>query len=139
MNCCIVLVVLVCVALTGCKKPPETAPAETTSAPKAVRVDDAPADAPPPPAPGTPQPEGGAGGQPPPAEETPEKITPLTEREVAMLNYAVYKFREENGRLPKNFQEMVAKKNLPRMPVTHPSEKLNYDPNTGLIKVEKAR
>jgi hypothetical protein len=55
-----------------------------------------------------------------------------------MLNYAVYKFREETGRLPRTIQEMIGK-NLPRMPRTHPSEKIVYDPNTGLVKVEKVK
>jgi hypothetical protein len=128
-----------CLVFAGCKKAPEAAPAEAAAAPKAVRIDEAAPEAPPPPAaPGT-QAEGTDGQPPPPPpDEKPEKITPLTEREVAMLNYAVYKYREEVGRLPKSLQEMVGK-TLPRMPQIHPSEKLNYDPSTGLIKVEKVK
>jgi hypothetical protein len=132
----IVFIGISCVfAFAACKKKQEPAP-EAPAARTAVKVDEA-VDAPPPP-PTPAAPEAPAPDSPPAANETPQKIEPLTEQGLAMLNYAVYKFKEDTGRNPKSLQEMVGK-TLPRIPVTHPSERLIYDPNTGQIKVEKVK
>ncbi|MBI3876299.1 MAG: hypothetical protein HY300_10165 [Verrucomicrobia bacterium] len=140
----VLFVALACVGISACVKKPappapqpqqEPAPAPETEAKPAAPAPDA-ATPPAAPAPETPPPADAQNKT--AAQEPEEPVTPLTLQQVTMLNYAVSKFREENGRLPRSLQEMVGK-NLPRMPRTHPSERLVYDPNTGMIKVEKVK
>ncbi|MBI3192023.1 MAG: hypothetical protein HYZ36_05100 [Pedosphaera parvula] len=61
----------------------------------------------------------------------------LTEQEVTMLNYAVYKYKEQFGRFPKSLQDMIGTPHLARVPVTPPDQKLVYDPTSGLVSVAK--
>lgn len=61
----------------------------------------------------------------------------LTEQEVTMLNYAVYKYKEQFGRFPKSLQDMIGTPHLARVPVTPPDQKLVYDPATGSVSVAK--
>ncbi len=61
----------------------------------------------------------------------------LTDQELTVLNYAVYKYKEQFGRFPKSLQEMVGTPHLARVPVTPPDQKIVYDPTTGIVKTEK--
>jgi hypothetical protein len=135
---------MLALVLAGCGKKETPAPAPVDPAPKsgaAIESVLTPADQTPPPPP--PTPDSGANVQPaatPPGVVVMEEpIHPLSDRDVAMLNYAVGQFRQSVGRNPKSLQEMVNAKFLPRIPQTHPSERLVYDPNTGRMKVEKIK
>lgn len=61
----------------------------------------------------------------------------LTDQELTVLNYAVYKYKEQFGHFPKSLQDMVGTPHLARVPVTPPDQKIVYDPATGIVKTEK--
>jgi hypothetical protein len=143
MNRYFVLFAIIGLALTACRKPAATqevtSPAPPTEAAPAPPAPEVPPPPPPPFPNATPDAPPPTDPAPQPAEGEKEgPVTPMTEREVMMLNYAVYKFREDTGRNPKSLQEMVGK-TLPRMPRIHSSEKLNYNPQNGMITVEKVK
>jgi hypothetical protein len=57
--------------------------------------------------------------------------------DVAAVTQAVRLFQTELGRLPKDLDELVQEKYLPRIPATPYGTKLSYDPTTGEVKVVK--
>ena len=57
--------------------------------------------------------------------------------DVAAVTQAIRLFQTELGRLPKDLDELVQEKYLPRIPATPYGTKLNYDPATGEVKVVK--
>jgi hypothetical protein len=54
---------------------------------------------------------------------------------IANVNQAIKQFQTELGRLPKDLNELVQEKYLPRIPPTPYGTKLVYDPATGEAKV----
>lgn len=135
----IVILLATGLILAGCSKVEEPKPAAKQSAPPPTlptSSQDKGAVAPPESAPPAP----GAVASTPPAPvaaTAPDVNAPkrLTDQEVTMLNYAVYKYKEQFGRFPKSLQEMVGTPHLTRVPVTPPDQKLIYDPAIGLVKV----
>ncbi len=57
--------------------------------------------------------------------------------DTASLNRAIQMFSVEHGRNPKDLDELVAEKYLPRIPAAPFGMKLVYDPGTGVVKVVK--
>lgn len=57
--------------------------------------------------------------------------------DTASLKQAIQMFQVDKGRLPKDLNELVQEKFLPRIPETPSGTRLDYDPNTGEIKVVK--
>jgi hypothetical protein len=57
--------------------------------------------------------------------------------DTASLKQAIQMFQVDKGRLPKELNELVQEKYLPRIPETPFGTRLDYDPNTGEIKVVK--
>jgi hypothetical protein len=57
--------------------------------------------------------------------------------DTASLKQAIQMFQVDKGRLPKELNELVQEKYLPRIPETPSGTRLDYDPNTGEIKVVK--
>jgi hypothetical protein len=57
--------------------------------------------------------------------------------DVAAVNEATRRFQVEVGRLPKDLNELVQEKYLPRLPATPYGMTLVYDPVTGETKVVK--
>lgn len=53
------------------------------------------------------------------------------------LDQAVQTFSVEHGRYPKDLNELVKTKVIPKIPDPPYGMKLVYDPNTGTVKVEK--
>ena len=53
------------------------------------------------------------------------------------LDQAVQTFSVEHGRYPKDLDELVQTKVIPKIPDPPYGMKLVYDPNTGTVKVEK--
>jgi len=51
------------------------------------------------------------------------------------LNQAIQMFNVENGRNPKDLNELVEKKIIPRIPDAPPGMKLDYDATAGKVKV----
>ena len=56
--------------------------------------------------------------------------------DVAYLNQAVQLFKTQEGRLPKDMNELVPNY-AGKMPAAPYGTKLDYDPNTGQVKVVK--
>jgi hypothetical protein len=54
--------------------------------------------------------------------------------DVSYLNEAIQLFNTQEGRLPKNLNELVPNY-VGKLPATPYGTKLDYDPNTGLVKV----
>ena len=57
--------------------------------------------------------------------------------DVAAVSEAVRRFQVEVGRLPRDLNELVQEKYLPKLPATPYGTTLSYDPATGEVKVVK--
>jgi hypothetical protein len=57
--------------------------------------------------------------------------------DVAAISHAVQLFQAEHGRNPKDLDELVQSKYLPKIPPAPYGSKIVYDPNTGQAKVVK--
>jgi hypothetical protein len=57
--------------------------------------------------------------------------------DTAALDKAVSMFNIDKGRYPKDLNELVQEKYIPKLPPTPYGTKLSYDPNTGKIAVVK--
>jgi hypothetical protein len=57
--------------------------------------------------------------------------------DVTSLNQAVQMFNVDNGRYPKDLNELVAEKYIPKIPAAPYGTKLEYDAATGKVKVVK--
>jgi len=57
--------------------------------------------------------------------------------DTASLKSAVQMFEADQGRLPKDLNELVEKRFLPKIPATPFGTRLDYDPKTGEVKVVK--
>jgi len=55
--------------------------------------------------------------------------------DIASISQAVQMFQVEEGRLPKDLNELVEKKYLTQMPPAPAGQKLSYDATTGKVKV----
>ena len=53
------------------------------------------------------------------------------------LNKAIQMFNVDQGRNPKDLNELVEKKYMPQIPTPPPGSKLDYDPNAGTVRVVK--
>ena len=53
------------------------------------------------------------------------------------LKSAIQMFEADQGRLPKDLNELVEKKFIPKIPETPFGTRLDYDPKTGDVKVVK--
>ena len=53
------------------------------------------------------------------------------------LNQAVQQFGVDHGRNPKDLNELVEQKYIPKLPQPPYGTKFVYDANTGTVKVEK--
>jgi hypothetical protein len=53
------------------------------------------------------------------------------------LNQAIQQFEVDKGRNPKDLNELVEQKYIPKLPQPPYGTKLVYDANTGTVKVEK--
>jgi hypothetical protein len=66
------------------------------------------------------------------AKQTAEKTA-----DTATLNQAIQMFNVEKGRYPKDLNELVAEKYIPKVPPAPYGMKLDYDPTSGKVKVVK--
>jgi hypothetical protein len=57
--------------------------------------------------------------------------------DTAVVKQAVQLFQAVEGRLPKDLNEVVEKKYLPRIPEAPAGARIDYDPATGEVKVVK--
>lgn len=57
--------------------------------------------------------------------------------DVASIDRAIQMFSVEEGRLPKDLNELVQEKFLPRIPDAPYGMKIVYDPNAGTVRVVK--
>ena len=57
--------------------------------------------------------------------------------DTAAITKAVQLFQTEHGRLPKDLNELVEEKFLPRIPEAPHGSKIVYDPQTGQVKIAK--
>ena len=57
--------------------------------------------------------------------------------DVASLNQAIQMFNVDMGRFPKDLNELVAEKYMPKIPAAPYGTKLEYDANAGKVKVVK--
>src|SRR5215831_423284 len=57
--------------------------------------------------------------------------------DTARLNQAVQQFNVEQGRNPKDLNELVKEKYLPQIPPVPYGSRLDYDPQSGQVKVVK--
>ena len=57
--------------------------------------------------------------------------------DVVTLNEAIQMFNVEKGRYPKDLNELVTEKYVPRLPAAPYGMKLDYDAATGKVKVVK--
>jgi len=57
--------------------------------------------------------------------------------DTASLNQAVQLFHLEKGRYPKDLNELVQEKYMPRLPAAPYGMKLDYNPTTGQVRVVK--
>ena len=53
------------------------------------------------------------------------------------INKAIQLFNVDRGRYPKDLNELVQEKYIPKLPATPYGTKLSYDPNLGEVKVVK--
>jgi hypothetical protein len=58
--------------------------------------------------------------------------------DLAALTRAIQSFQAEQGRNPKDLDELVQNKDIPKIPVPPYGTKLDYNPDTGEVKVVKA-
>lgn len=59
--------------------------------------------------------------------------------DIASLNQAVQMYQVQEGHNPKSLDELVQKKLIVRVPDAPYGSKLDYDPNTGVVKVVKVQ
>jgi hypothetical protein len=57
--------------------------------------------------------------------------------DTASMKSAIQMFQADQGRLPKDLNELVEKKFIPKIPATPFGTKLEYDASTGDIKIVK--
>jgi len=57
--------------------------------------------------------------------------------DTASLNKAIQMFNVQEGRFPKDLNELVAKKYIPQIPTPPSGTKIEYDANAGTVKVVK--
>jgi stage V sporulation protein SpoVS len=57
--------------------------------------------------------------------------------DTAAINQAIQMFQVEKGRFPKDLNELVANKDIPKIPEAPLGTKLVYDAAAGLVRVEK--
>lgn len=57
--------------------------------------------------------------------------------DVTALNKAIDLFQVQEGRLPKDLEELVAKKYIPEMPIPPVGSKLSYNQTKGIVTIEK--
>ena len=57
--------------------------------------------------------------------------------DTASVKSAIQMFQADQGSLPKDLNELVQKKYLPKIPATPFGTRLDYDPATGEVKVVK--
>jgi len=57
--------------------------------------------------------------------------------DTASVDRAIQMFTAEQGRNPKDLDELVQEKYLPKIPAAPYGMKLVYDANTGIVKVQK--
>ncbi len=105
---------LVAVLVTGCGESSTTKKTGDTNAASATTPASAPAD------------YLGAMGK---AQKSAEKVS-----DVASINQAIQAFKAENDRNPKDLNELVQEKYLPRIPDAPYGMKFTYDPATGVVK-----
>jgi len=55
--------------------------------------------------------------------------------DTAAINSAIQLFQVDKGRLPKDLNELVQEKFLPKIPATPPGTRLDYDAATGRVRV----
>jgi hypothetical protein len=53
------------------------------------------------------------------------------------INKAIQMFNVDQGRNPKDLNELVEKKYMPQLPTPPPGSKLDYDANAGSVRVVK--
>jgi len=63
--------------------------------------------------------------------------TAVKTADVTSLNQAIQMFNVEQGRNPKDLNELVEKKFIPKLPETPRGMKLDYDATAGKVKVVK--
>lgn len=57
--------------------------------------------------------------------------------DTAVVKQAVQMFQATEGRLPKDLNEVVEKKYLPRIPAAPAGARIDYDPASGEVKIVK--
>lgn len=57
--------------------------------------------------------------------------------DTASIDRAIQMFNVEKGRNPKDLDELVQEKYMPKIPAAPNGMKLVYDPNAGTVRVEK--
>lgn len=65
------------------------------------------------------------------------KQTAIKTVDVASINQAIQMFHVEHGRFPKSLDELVEEKYLPRIPDAPYGMKIEYDAQTGKVRVVK--
>jgi hypothetical protein len=55
--------------------------------------------------------------------------------DVSAVTKAIQMFQVEQGRLPKDLNELVSMKYMPKIPDAPAGQKIDYDPNTGAVKI----
>ena len=65
------------------------------------------------------------------------KISAEKTVETAALNQAIQMFSVQEGRYPKNLEELVAKQYIPKIPEPPYGTKIIYDANAGSVKIVK--
>jgi hypothetical protein len=63
--------------------------------------------------------------------------TAIKTADVASLNQAIQLFNTDNGRNPKDLNELVEKKYIPKLPAAPYGMKIEYDATSGTVKVVK--
>jgi len=53
------------------------------------------------------------------------------------LNKAIELFQVQEGKLPKDLEELVAKKYIPEMPIPPAGTKISYNQTKGIVTIEK--
>ncbi len=59
--------------------------------------------------------------------------------DLAQLNQAIQMFQAEEGRYPKDFNELIAKGLLTQVPKAPYGKKIEYDPATGKVSITDAK
>jgi hypothetical protein len=59
--------------------------------------------------------------------------------DLSVVNDAIRRFQVEVGRYPRDLEELVTEKYIPRIPPVPYGTKLDYDPSVGEVKVVQAQ